>query len=115
MLDVETHGALAVGTAPVPTTTRLHLSAPRVRFGHEGTDRLSVTVTPRVAGAVSGTALIRTASRTLCTAHLRRGSGSCRLAARELSRGLHRLRAHFDGNASHAGSTSATVRLLVTR
>jgi hypothetical protein len=105
-------------TAPIEGTgyssTTLRLRAKTVRFGREGYERLTVTVTSRNhAAAAGGSVVIVTGARTVCVLELRKGSGSCTLTARQLARGSYRLRASYGGDSTLAPSWSAAGTLRV--
>ncbi len=120
-----TLSAASAGLAPVTTsaftvvpaasTTRLALSSGRVAYGHEGAEKLSVTVSARSSALVpTGRVTISAGSITVCAVSLVAGKGHCALGARELRRGTYELVAHFAGNADLGSSTSLRSRLVVT-
>src|SRR5439155_23563732 len=98
------------------TRTSLPLSAARIRFGHEQTEKLSVRVTPARGGTPTGKVTITAGSVRLCIITLRGGSGgkgSCKLAASRLRPGTHHLRASYGGSTIYRGSSSARHKLTV--
>jgi hypothetical protein len=115
------YGGAIVTARPglLPTSTSLALSRPTIADGHEGRERLTVTVTPRY-GAPPGRIVVQTGRRTLCSASLAALSGagsraSCNLARSELAPGTYRLSARYPGSAAFAASRSARELLHVTR
>jgi hypothetical protein len=98
-----------------PTTTTLSLSVPKVSYGHEQSENLSVAVTATPAAAVSGQVTIKAGSKAVCTVTLPSKAGSCKLSARKFGAGSVKLTAAFAGNASFAASTSAVHTLTVAK
>jgi hypothetical protein len=97
------------------TRTRLTLSAAKITHGHEGSERLTVTVAPRYAGTASGTIKITAGTTSACVIKLSKGRGSCALSASRLNPGTYRLIAHWPGNADFTPSASTPVTLTVIR
>jgi hypothetical protein len=93
---------------------QLHLSARRIRFGHERRERLSVTVSPQYTGRPSGEVVITANRATLCALRLRHGVASCVLSARRLRPGTYSLRVRYDGSSAFRPATSTSSRLRVT-
>ncbi len=108
-------GGIAIGTSPIPTATTLHLSARSIRYGHERTEHVSVTVHPRLAEVITGTVTITAGTKTICHIRLHRGTGSCALSWHQLKRGTYKLRARYSGSTYLDGSTSPTARLVIVR
>jgi hypothetical protein len=104
-----------VADASPATRTSLSLSAARVRFGHEQTEKLSVRVTPARGGTPTGKVIVKAGSVRLCAITLRGGRGNCKLAARKLRTGAHHLRAGYGGSTTYRGSTSGRHTLTVTK
>jgi hypothetical protein len=97
------------------TATALTLSAPRVSYGAERAERLTVAVTAQY-GTVPGTKVaIRSGQTVLCTPALAAGKGTCTLTARQLRLGTYTLTVAYPGNANFAGSASARKTLTITR
>jgi hypothetical protein len=109
-------GRLAFTVVQAATTTSLALSAGTAGYGHEQAERLSVKVTTAAGGGTpSGTALVKDNGATICAIRLSGGSGSCALPATRLPAGSQRLTASYGGDKSHAGSTSATKTLTISK
>jgi Bacterial Ig-like domain (group 3) len=110
-----TAGQVFVVTGAIiqPTSTRLALSAASVPYGHEQSEKISVTVAPRYGGTPPGTVRVRAGHVTVCLITLASGAGSCRLTARRLHRGSYRLTAAYEGGPGFLGSVSAVRTLTV--
>ena len=91
------HAFVVAGAITQPTTTTLALSARSVRYGHEQSERITVTVVPRYGGTPAGTVKVRAGHVTVCDITLAPGRGSCRLSARQLRPGTYRLTAAYAG------------------
>ncbi|MGO9964831.1 MAG: protease pro-enzyme activation domain-containing protein, partial [Acidimicrobiales bacterium] len=71
--------------AGAPTTTNLVASPNPVPYGHEQSERLSVTLSSRFPGSTpTGTVTIKAPTGTLCVITLSSGKGSCRLSPKKL-------------------------------
>ena len=103
---------LRVGKAAA--RVRLKLSASRVRYGREHSERLTVTVTPQFAGTPGGEIVVLNGSKTVCSRHLSMSKASCLLANRQLRPGRYRLRVRYDGNSDFMPAFSGYERLRVT-
>ena len=102
----------------VKATTKiaLKLSATNITYGHEQTERLSVTVSPEFAGTMpTGTVTVRMSTTTLCKITLASGRGSCRLSAKKLKAGTYGLVATYGGSTNFKGSTSAKKTLTAAQ
>jgi hypothetical protein len=98
------------------STTVLELSAAKVTYDHEDTERLSVTVSPEFGGlSPTGTVRVKRATATLCAMNLSSGKGSCTLSARSLKAGTHRLVATYDGSMTSRSSASPKMTLEVAK
>jgi hypothetical protein len=91
------------------------LSAAKVTYGAEKTERVTVTVAPQYTGAPAGTVTVKAGTRTVCTVTLASGTGSCTLTAAQLPPGIQHLTATYNGSAGFAPSTSAAKTLTVVR
>jgi titin len=95
--------------ARASTKTTLKLSAAKVTFGHEQSERLSVSVSPQFSGTMpTGTVTI---SGTSCLIKLSGGKGSCMAKANTFHVGSHSLVAHYWGDGNFSGSLSAKSHL----
>jgi len=97
------------------TSTVLTLSDQRVTYGHEHSERLTVTVHPQFTGVPAGTVVIKVKTMTICTRRLSDGTATCRLTRKQLRPGRYQLTAHYSGNSAFIKSTSAAERLRVFR
>ena len=114
-LAPSTSPVIALTVTRAQTRTALHLSATRIRYGHEQTEKISVVVAPAFAGSVSGTVTVKAGKVTVCEISLKAGEGNCSLTARKLKIGSYRLIAGYAGNADFLGSASGKVGLTVTK
>jgi hypothetical protein len=105
---------VVTGSITQPTSTALSLSSGTVSYGHEQSERLSVTVRARFSGVPAGSVAIRAGAATICVIHETAGGGSCALTAKRLRPGTYRLIAAYAGGAGFLGST-ATARTLTVR
>ncbi len=104
---------VVTGSITQPTSTALSLSAAKVTYGREASERLSVTVRARYSGVPAGTVAVRARAATICVIHLKAGRGSCALTATKFRPGTYRLTATYAGAAGFLGSTAATKTLTV--
>jgi Bacterial Ig-like domain (group 3) len=97
--------------------TTLYLSRDVVFYGHEQVETFRVTVRPGhlATGTPTGTVAIVSRGKTLCTATLADGDGSCSLTADELQLGLYKVRAVYSGDSSFRLSNSKSHYLEVRR
>jgi hypothetical protein len=92
------------------TTTRLVLSKVSVTYGHENSERLTVTVTP---GDATGKVTVKAGATTVCVITLKSGKGTCTLRASQLKRGTYHLIARYPGDSNNLSSASASTTLKV--
>jgi hypothetical protein len=93
----------------------LKLSAARITYGHEHSERLSVTVSPQYGGTPAGTVTVRSGRTVVCRVRLSGGKGTCLLSARALRPGSHRLVASYPGSAYFGGSSSPARTVTVAK
>jgi Bacterial Ig-like domain (group 3) len=101
------------GAVTQPTATALSLSAATVKYGHEQSEKISVTVTPADAGPATGTVTVTAGKTGLCQVKLTAGKASCTLAAKKLGPGNYHLTASYAGATYFAKSASAAKALKV--
>ncbi len=89
------------------------LSATQVTVGHEQAERLSVQVTATTGSSPTGHVVIKAGTTQICNITLANGKGSCTLAASKLPPGTYHLAATYNGDATHARSTSPKKTLTV--
>ena len=97
------------------TTTKLSLSASQVTYGSEGSEHLTVTVTPRYSGTLDGTVTIRAGRAFVAAITLSSAHGSCTLTAKQLKAGTYHLIAYWPANADFYASMSAAETLTVVK
>ncbi|HUD39422.1 MAG TPA: Ig-like domain-containing protein, partial [Streptosporangiaceae bacterium] len=107
--------AKTLTVAKATSKASLTLSAAKVTYGHEGSEHLSVQVTPRYSGAPGGTVKVKSGSSTVCVITLKSGKGSCRLTAKKLKAGTYHLVASYGGNADFTGGNSGAKTLTVVK
>ena len=112
--DLAGHEAFVVtGSITQPTSTALSLSSAKITYGHEQSERLSVTVRARYSGIPAGTVAVKAGAATICVIHLKAGRGSCALTARKLRAGTYHLVAAYVGSAGFLRSTAPAKTLTV--
>jgi hypothetical protein len=99
----------------LPLENRPSLSATKLTYGREQSERFSVTVSPQHVGSPAGTVTIKTGAVTLCTVTLTDGKSSCRLSSKDLKPGTYKVVARYKGDVDFAGSTSKPASLTVNR
>jgi hypothetical protein len=104
----------ALTVAAEPTSTGLSLSTGTVKFGHEQSEHLAVTVKPAFSGTAAGQVTIKTASTGICTITLVKGMGGCTLPASKLRPGKYTLAAAYTATSRYAASTSPKKTLTVS-
>jgi hypothetical protein len=93
--------------AEATTKTALQLSATKITYGHEQSERLSVTVSSQFPGSMpTGTVTVKASTGTLCVITLSSGKGSCRLSPNKLKARTYSLVATYGGSTNFKGSTS---------
>jgi hypothetical protein len=105
----------ALTVAVEPTSTGLSLSTGTVKFGHEQSERLTVTVKPAFSGTAAGQVTIKAGSTGICTITLVKGKGGCTLSASKLRPGKYTLTATYAATSRYAASTSPKKTLTVTK
>jgi Big-like domain-containing protein len=115
------YGSAGVSTdshvrSQLPTSTALTVSAVKVVFGHEQTERLTVTVTgpDGVSGDTpTGLVTITAGSDVVTTVSLAGGSGTATLTATQLHPGIYSLIANYAGDPANNASASGAQTLVV--
>jgi hypothetical protein len=101
--------------AKAASRTSLSVSASKVIYGREQSEKLSVVVSPQYSATPAGRVTVKTGTTVLCTITLKSGKGSCRLSATKLKTGSHRLVADYAGSSDFNGSASATRTVTVVK
>jgi hypothetical protein len=95
------------------TRTKVSMSPTSVTYGHESASLFSVTATTRYGEAVpSGEKATVHVGSVICTAVLKRGKGTCRVANTILPVGSYLVSATYGGDAdlsSSSGSSSSKL------
>jgi hypothetical protein len=91
------------------------MSAAKVRYGHEQSERISVRVTGHTGGTPGGKVTVRAGARTICAIKLAAGKASCTLGAKAVKPGHYQLTAAYGGSQTYAGSKSGGKTLTVSR
>jgi hypothetical protein len=99
--------------AKAATSTGLKLSAARLTYGREQSEKLTVAVTASIPGTPAGRVAIKVGRTAVCVITLTSGKGWCRLGAKRLPVGTHTLTAVYQGSTDYAGSASAKKTLTV--
>jgi Big-like domain-containing protein len=115
------YGSAGVSTdshvrSQLPTSTALTVSAARVVFGHEQTERLTVTVAgpAGVAGDIpTGQVTITVGSVVVTTVDLVGGKATVTLTASQLRPGSYGLIASYSGDQANYASASDAQHLAV--
>ena len=114
-LAPSTSAAQTLTVAKASSKVALALSAARVTYGHERSERLTVKVAGQYAGTPSGKVTVKSGKATVGSVTLASGTGSCTLAARELPVGTGTLTAVYGGNGGFTGAASARKALKVVK
>jgi Bacterial Ig-like domain (group 3) len=91
----------------------LSLSAAKVTYGREGSEKISVKVAPQYAGTPGGTVTVKANGATLAVIRLESGMGSYTLPPKRLAAGTYSLSATYSGNADFGRSASGQRSLTV--
>jgi hypothetical protein len=110
-----TSPAITLRINKATTKTRLTLKASRITYGHEQSERLTVTVSPQYAGTPGGKVVIKHGTAVVCTITLAHGTGSCALGAKTLPVAANHLYATYTGDGNFTGSGAPLVVLTVVR
>jgi hypothetical protein len=113
--DVTSSAAAArtLSVAKASSKTTLSLSAVKVTYGSEGSEKISVKVAPRYTGTPGGTVTVKANGATLAVIRLKSGMGSYTLSAKRLAVGAYSLAATYSGNADFGRSASGKRSLTV--
>jgi len=112
-LGPSTAAAKTLTVARAASKITLSLSAARVTYGQERSERLTVKVTPQYAGMPAGKVTVKSGKTTVCTITLASGKGGCTLAARKLPVGTRTLTAVYAGSSDFTGAASARKTIKV--
>jgi hypothetical protein len=85
-LAASTSAAQTLTVAKAASKVTLSLSAAKVTYGHEQSERLTVKVTGQYAGTPGGKVTVKSGTTTVCTITLASGKGSCTPGRQETPR-----------------------------
>ena len=91
--------------------TSVTMSASRVTYGIEQSERIAVRVAPQYS-AMWSTVTVRAGSAVVCVITLASGAGACALTAKKLAPGSYHVGASYPGT-TFAASASASASLVV--
>jgi hypothetical protein len=106
---------VARGAIAVPTSTTLALSTGTVVYGHEQSEKLSVTVKATNFEPVTGKVAVKAGSTVVCTITLSNNAGSCRPAKSKLKAGTYSLVADYGPTQIYMSSLSPGKKLQVKK
>lgn len=110
-----TASEVCYGTCPA-SATELFLSTDFVFYGHEHSLRFDVMVRgERSNHRPTGSILVESGTKVLCTIHLSFGQGMCSPSSFALLPGLHAIVAHYSGDNNFKPSKSFERTLIVLR
>jgi hypothetical protein len=105
---------LVAKSAHAVTRTAATLSAAKVTYGHEQTEKVSATVAATTP-APPGTVTVTSGKTRVCAITLSSGKGGCAVPAALFARGIPKLTASYGGGPGFAASSSATVSFTVVK
>jgi hypothetical protein len=100
-----------------PSVTEMFMNTDIAIYGHEEFVHFDAMVRPGLHdhGRPTGTVLIESGGKVLCTIHLDFGEGMCSPGSHALSPGFHLIVAHYEGGNGFKPSTSVERTLFVLR
>ena len=98
------------------TTDTVTFVAPRVVYGSEQTDTAQVAITAAGGGVIpTGKLAVKAGTKTLCTATIVYGTGSCSMKSTILKPGSYQVTGVYTETTRFGGSTSDPVTLVITQ
>jgi hypothetical protein len=85
-----------------------------VQFGHEQSERLTITIKPETGGTPTGNVTIKAGQRTLATVPLTSGQATWTMPAKKLRPGTYRLTGTYTSSNGYEPATTAKRTLVVT-
>jgi hypothetical protein len=100
-----------------PSVTVLSLSTATVAYGNEQVEKFTVKVSAGApgTGVPTGSVVVESGTKILCSIHLHRGTGSCSSAPKALAPGSYKVAAYYGGDKNFKPSTSNPEILIVLR
>ena len=115
-VDAENSDAFVVDkSVHQPTATLVRLSAPKVAYGNERAEHISVKVTAGSGGTPAGTVTVKSGATTVCTVTLASGKGSCAPSAGRFPAGLVKVTASYGGSFGFGTSVSKPAGFTVVK
>lgn len=102
-----------VANEATASVTGLTVSAPKVTYGDEEGEHITVTVSSPDGGAPTGAVTVTAGSGTLCTITLTGAAGTCTLSSTSLPGGSFDLTASYSGDSSYLASQSQATAVSV--
>jgi hypothetical protein len=88
----------------------------KVTYGNEQVEKFIVTVIGAPGtGVPTGSVVVESGTKILCSIHLYRGTGSCSSAPKALAPGSYKVVAYYGGDQNFKPSTSNWKTLIVLR
>jgi uncharacterized protein YejL (UPF0352 family) len=107
---------IAVTAAQASTTTTMVLTAPSAVYGSEQADVAKIAITAAGGGTIpTGKIAVKTSTKTLCTATISNGTGSCMIGPKVLNPGVYPVVAVYTATTHFGASTSSSSTLTVTK
>jgi hypothetical protein len=97
------------------SATTLTVSAPKLTYGDENAEKITVTVNSPEAGTPTGTVAVSAGADRLCTITLTLATGTCDLQSGSLPGGRHDLTASYSGDSSYLDSQSPATAITIAR
>ena len=107
---------MTVTAAKASTTTTMVLTAPSAVYGSEQADVAKVAITAAGGGTIpTGKIAVKTSTKTLCTATISNGTGSCMIGPKVLNPGVYPVVAVYTATTHFGASASSSSTLTVTK
>jgi hypothetical protein len=105
----------AIVSAESPTASAaLARTTATVQFGHEQSERLTISVKPEAGGTPAGDVTIKAGQRTLATVPLTSGQATWTMPAKKLRPGTYRLTGTYTSSNGYDPATTGKRTLVVT-
>jgi hypothetical protein len=87
----------------------------KVRFGHEQSVQLAISLKPKTGGTPAGDVTVMAGSKAIAVVTLKRGKATWTFPAKELRPGTYQLTGTYTSSNGYAPATTAKKKLVVTR